>query len=149
MTALLGGAGFVRLDRAGDALFVSDFPARSPDMAAGLLEQLALAGWDARARGGLCLVDITLARWQALCQTLLELPSKPGLRYLLLPHAREARAGDLPALRRALRLAWRGDAAALARLSGAALALALRHHEQLPDFYPALLNLWEREGTAC
>lgn len=149
---LLGGRGFVRRDREGRALLVSDAPRRFSigGEAARALSRLARSGWEAWEEGGLLLMDWTPARCRAFFSTLGQslpapAPGDWGLCAILMRHPGEW-AQDRYREARAALLMWdRGDREALRALAGASLAQSLRAGRAPAPFYaPLLRSLGER-----
>lgn len=132
----------VQRDRAGRALFISDYPRRlTQEDRAAAETRLTNAGYVLTSLDGLMLVDYDPAHYQA-CYEALPAPQLPpfgagdpalwGLCRILMQHKCSYALQDAEVLRRALRLHLLDREQALYALLAAALADALREHRSPP-----------------
>lgn len=147
LKTLLGRDGFVRRDRKGRALFVSDYPARLlPDRQRALAARLRSAGFRAVHEDGLALIDWTYARCLDFLTGLSQKAgagkseSEDGLVRIFERHPLSFTEEMLGDARAALLLWDRGAHERLRRLAGEALAKALRQRAPIPLYYPLLLR---------
>lgn len=156
---LLGQNGFVRRDRKGRALFVSDYPARlEPARQDTQKTCLKKAGFEVVHEGGLALIDWPYAGYLAFFTSLSQkyaagrLVNKDGLARIFERHPLSFTEMMLSDARAALLLWDRGDLEKLRLKAGEALSLALRHKTPAPLYYPLLLqemNNEQKEASLC
>ena len=141
----------VQRDRAGRALFISDYPRRLAQADRAEAEtRLTNAGYVITPLVGLALVDYDPAHYQA-CYEALPVPQLPpfgtsdpalwGLCRILMQHKCSYALQDAEVLRRALRLHLLDRGQALYTLLAEALADALREHRSPPYDGARLLAL--------
>ena len=147
---LIGAPCLVQRDRAGRALFVSDYPRRLPTQEADTAaSQLIAAGYALNTLpDGLALIDWTDERCRKFYATLPEqpLPAMPegreaalwGICRLLMQHPAPLDAQDIIVLRRTIGVLAPADRGRLTDLLATALADALREH-RAPPYHAARL----------
>ena len=159
LKTLLGRNGFVRRDRKGRALFVSDYPSRlEPAQKNAQKVRLREAGFEAVHENGLALIDWTCAGYRDFFQSLSNkirtdgIQNQDGLARIFERHPLSFMETMLPDARAALLLWDRGQLEQLRFRAGAALSLALRQKSPIPLYYPLLLREMtdeQKEGTLC
>lgn len=147
LKTLLGQNGFVRRDRKGRALFVSDYPARlSPEQQNTQKNRLREAGFEVVYQDGLALIDWPYAGYLDFFKSLSDkirsggLEGRDGLARIFERHPLSFTETMLPDARAALLLWDRGQMERLRIQAGAALAAALRQKTPVPLYYPLLLS---------
>lgn len=144
LRALLGPGVMLRRDRAGEALFVSDYPRRkAPGEVKALDGRVIAAGWVISGWGSLRLLDWPYAGYGAFFDGLP--PGRAagraaGLVNILSRHPARFDPGMLPRAREALLLFDAGEMDRLMETAGSALAVCLREKTPLPSFYALLLS---------
>ncbi len=153
LKALLGGRGFVRRDRSGQALFVTDAPRRMDEDAwEAAASRLRHAGYTLTRTDGLAFISWDFPKGLAFCQALVfpegwaqRQDSLAGFLRILARQPTAFTREMLPHFCRALALWDAGKHEALRRAAEAALADALRLRSPLPAYFlPLLLHLPER-----
>lgn len=141
---IIGVPCMVQRDRAGRALFYSDFPLR----AAAAEEALCAAGFTVRLKGAYRLIDLSRERYHALYAALPALPLPPMTQDnalmiascdMLRRHQSPLASQPLNCLREALMLVDSGQHQQLALRMQAWLADALRDHLPAPSATAELL----------
>ncbi len=148
----LQGQGFVRRDRSGQALFVTDAPRRCPIKWPDNEKRLAASGCLINIDNGLAYISWDTPKSLAFCQALgikegwdRREDSLTGFCRILARQDSAFTPDMLPAFHSALRLWDAGDAQALRRQAEVHLAEALRSQKPCPAFFlPLLLTLPER-----
>ncbi len=157
LKTLLGGPAFVRRDRSGRALFVSDAPRRlGADAWEKARARLEAAGCTLELSGGLAFIGWDIGRSRAFCRGL-DIPagwegredSLSGFCRVLARQRTAFEEGMLPHFHRCLLLWDGGQEEALRLAAETALAGVLRERRPLPAYLlPLLLTLPERR-TPC
>lgn len=141
---LIGRGAFIRRDRKGRALFLSDYPRVRAREASGISGRLREAGWRITLREGLAFLDWPRARYAAffarLDKAFGNAEDVPGLGPLLRLHEAPMEEGMLEEARLAI-LMWAGDEKGiLKRRAEEALGESLRLKGKVPGFYRILLT---------
>lgn len=137
----------IKRERAGQALFISDYSMRlSADQSAEAEKRLMRSGYLIAPQGGMALVDWAPERYLRFFESLdaaaAESAPLHGVATLLIRHPSMAGEQDLPLLSRALRLYLIQEKDKLIRLAEQGLAEALR--ERRPPPYHLLPLLCEK-----
>lgn len=153
LCALLGPGVFVRRDRKGRALFVSDAPrCMDPNQYHHVKTKLSGAGWCLEERDGLLLMDWPVAGYQQFLEQLErntgpvplspagDKAAIPGVLAILSRHSGAFTLEMLPLCRRALHLFDLEQTNALIVLAQESLAVALRKKTKPPSFFVPLLK---------
>lgn len=144
--ALIASPCLLKADRAGRALFISDFGRRSPEPQAAE-NRLEAAGYICIQTRGMTLIDLSPAAYAAFYRALPDLPlpaltdeNAPfwGLCRILERHPQPLEAQDIKVLAQALRWARLNERAKLLDLVRSSLADALREG-QAPPYHTARL----------
>lgn len=157
ISALIASPCLIQKDRAGRALFISDFSRRVSDPAAAR-ERLELAGYTCCEEDGLTLIDWTPERYAAWYEALPDtaLPALSdenaaiwGLCRILRRHPSPLAAQDITALSQALRWARLNGTDKLLNLLRSSLADALRESKAPPYHASKLLSLYISGQREC
>lgn len=162
--ALIASPCLIQQDRAGRALFISDFHKRIPDADKARMRLIA-AGYICTETGGMCLIDWARESYAAFYEALPVLPlpaltdeNAPlwGLCSILARHSAPLDRQDIGVLAQALRWARLNEKAKLPDLIGSSLAEALREGKAPPRHAAGLLSAIINEhdqlfqgGTPC
>ena len=150
ISALIASPCLIQKDRAGRALFISDFARRMNDPDAAR-KRLELAGYTCCEEDGLTLIDWTPERYAAWYEALPDTPlpalsdeNAPlwGLCRILRQHPSPIAAQDITVLSQALRWALLNHQDKILSLLRASLAEALREGKAPPYHASNLLSLY-------
>ncbi len=151
---LIASPCLLRSDRAGRALFISDFEARAPG--GGAAGRLRAAGYALRREDALTLIDWPDEAYAAYYEGLPPAALPPlsgenaalwGLCSILMRHEAPLSRQDMGTLALALRLARLNDTGKLLRLLRGALAEALREGKAPPAHAARLLSAMLNDQT--
>ena len=154
LRALVQGQGFLRRDRGGQALFVTDAPRREAALWEKKRTRLLSDGYTLTHHNGLAFISWDYPKSLAFCQALC-VPegwergedSLTGFCRILKRHESAFTPDMLEHFHRCLKLWDAGHAQGLRRLAETALAEALRRRQPLPQYLlPLLLSLSERSA---
>lgn len=152
---LLGPGFFIRRDRQGRALFISDYPARADRNEIELITlRVRQAGFLVQMMDGLALLDWDMIGYAAFFEGLKgQVDGQAcGLAHLYGAHPQGFTEAMLKDARAALLLLDAGKTELLKRRAGEALAVALRQKTAVPLYYPLLLmaaKMDQKENEPC
>ncbi len=155
--AALDGRGFLRRDRLGTALFVTDYGKRTTDISAAL-SALAEAQLTVEEKNGLWRLDLTNEGWTALIQSIPPCAVPPAtdenlplysLAVRLTRHPVDAAMQPVAPIRLTLLCLDAGDTGRLLRELPPLLADCLKQHLPVPEAAGRLIAQYIKEREPC